>query len=75
MDKELLLKFIQQYKDNVVSINVLNTDEDYYYVECKIDTIDLYSPDSSIVTYDMNCKVDVTEFNKFKRKEQAVIWE
>jgi len=74
---KIMLKFLKRYKDNVVYAIVLNQDSalDYYAVKYTAEIVDAYSPSLSMVEYDGQCKVSVEEFNKFRKIEEAVIWE
>ena len=74
---KIMLKFLKQYKDNVLSAIVLNEDSalDYYAVNYTAWVTDVYSPDLSDFEYNGHCKVSVDEFNKFRKIEEAVIWE
>jgi len=77
-----MLKFIQQYEGKVISCNFDMKEhpplihKDYYNVMCvlwdkKLGENGLMYPKQST----KNCKVSVDEFNKYKRKQEAVIWE
>jgi hypothetical protein len=74
---KIMLKFLKQYKDNVLSATVLNEDSalDYYVVKYVAWVVDVYSSDMGDFEYDGQCKVSVDEFNKFRKIEEAVIWE
>lgn len=72
-----MTKFLKRYKDNITSATVLNQDTatDYYEVDYKAWVLDVTSPSLQYVEYDGICKVSVDEFTKFKKIEEAVIWE
>lgn len=72
-----MTKFLKRYKDNITSATVLNQDTatDYYEVAYKAWVLDAYSPSLQYVEYDGTCKVSVDEFRKFRKIEEAVIWE
>lgn len=76
MDK-LMLKFLRRYKDNASSATILNIDtaSDYYEVDYTAWVLNSYSPSLDYIEYDGKCKVSVEEFTKFKKIEEAVIWE
>jgi len=78
----LMLNFIQQYSSKVISCNFdmydlpAKANGDYYDVVCtiwdmKIGDNGLMQPLQSV----KKCKVSIDEFNKYKRKQEAVIWE
>jgi len=73
----LMAKFLKRYKDNVTTATVLNEENatDYYEVKYKAWVLDTYSPSLEYTEYEGNCKVSVDEFKKFKKIEEAVIWE
>ena len=74
---EIMAKFLKRYKDNITSATVLNEENatDFYEVKYKAWVLDVYSPSLEYTEYEGNCKVSVDEFTKFKKIEEAVIWE
>ena len=74
---KLMYKFLKRYKTNVLSAIVLNEDSalDYYAVKYTAWVVDGYSPDLADFEYYGECKVSVEEFKKFRKVEEAVIWE
>lgn len=75
-EKELMLKFIKKYRKNVVGIEILEISSDYYNVCCDIEVEDVYGGCfDNMIGFQTNCKVNVDEFNKFKKKQNAIIWD
>jgi len=72
---KLMLKFLQRYKPNIATCKILNTTTDFYGVKYKFVLININNYDTNNIIHTGKCKVSIDEFNKFKKIEEAIIWE
>lgn len=75
---ELMLDFLQIQYPNVISAKIQNRNNilnDYYIVKCKVKEESFSSTIPTYDEHDRTCRVCISEFNKFKRQEEAIIWE